>query len=185
MAKRTHLREIEEQAALYALEALGPDETAKLERRIAAGCPLCREEVAEFRAVAAALPLGAPDTAPRPELRDRLMQRIAADIPPASRRKPTIGTLVRPDDTEWRKSDAPGVEFRPLLGDKTMLIRMAPGAWLPQHEHTHGEQCLVLEGSIRAGDVEARAGDFTYMPPGSTHAKLFSETGCLLLITYT
>ena len=78
----------------------------------------------------------------------------------------------------------PGVEIRPLLGKKTMLVRMAPGTYLPEHEHSYGEQCLVLEGTIRSDNVEARAGDFTYMPAGSTHPPLYSETGCLLLITY-
>ena len=65
-----------------------------------------------------------------------------------------------------------------------MLVRMAAGTSLPEHEHRYGEQCLVLEGSIRSADMEAQAGDFTFMPPGSTHPKLFTETGCLLLITY-
>ena len=66
-----------------------------------------------------------------------------------------------------------------------MLVRMAPGSYLPPHEHSHGEQCLVLEGSIRSDDMVAQAGDFTFMPAGSTHSPLYSETGCLLLIAYT
>ena len=120
--------------------------------------------------------LASPDAAPRPELRARLRARIAA--------KPTVGTIVRPGDTPW-ESPLPGVEIRRLLGTQTMLVRLAPGTYLPQHEHPHGEQCLVLEGSIRSDDAEAHAGDFTYMPAGSTHSTLYSETGCLLLIAYT
>jgi len=133
-------------------------------------------EIDELAALAA---LAAPDAAPRPELRDRLMKSIAATAA-----KPAIGTIVRPGDTPW-SSPMPGVETRPLLGKKTMLVRMAPGTRLPEHEHHYGEQCLVLEGSVRSDDMEAHAGDFTYMPAGSVHSQLYSETGCLLLITYT
>jgi quercetin dioxygenase-like cupin family protein len=66
-----------------------------------------------------------------------------------------------------------------------MLVRMAPKTFLPRHDHPLGEQCLVLEGSIRSDDMVAEAGDFTFMPAGSTHPPLYSETGCLLLIAYT
>src|SRR5215831_18490262 len=167
MAKRAHLREIEEQAALYALGALGPDEAGKFEKRLAAGCPVCRSEFAEFRMVADALPLTVPEAAPPPELRERLMERIgagAAAASAASKPQSTAGTLVRPGDTAWISALAPGVEIRPLLGKRTMLVRMAPGTYLPEHEHRYGEQCLVLEGSIRSEDMEAHAGDFTFMP---------------------
>jgi anti-sigma factor ChrR (cupin superfamily) len=184
MAKRRRLDDIEEQAALYALGALGPDESGKFQKRLAAGCPLCRSAFDEFQSTVEILPLAAPDCEPRPELRARLMDRIGAGAAPAPRRKPTIGTIVRPEDTPW-ESPLPGVEIRPLLGRQTMLVRMAPGTFLPEHDHEHGEQCLVLEGSIRSGHAEARAGDFTFMPAGSKHAQLYSETGCLLLITYT
>jgi quercetin dioxygenase-like cupin family protein len=184
MSRRTGVRDVEEQAALYALGALGPDESGKFQKRLAAGCPLCRSAFDDCRTVAEALPLAAPDLAPQPEVRQRLMDRIGASAAPAREARPTMGTLVRPHDTAW-ETPIPGVDIRPLLGKKTMLVRMAPGTYLPEHEHRYGEQCLVLEGSIRSDDMEAHAGDFTYMPAGSTHSTLYSETGCLLLITYT
>jgi mannose-6-phosphate isomerase-like protein (cupin superfamily) len=180
MSKRTSVREIEEQAALYALGALGPDEAGKFQKRLSAGCDLCRSAFDECRTVAEALPLAAPDIAPRLELRHRLMERIGTPV----KRKAPVGKLVRPGDTPWA-SPIPGVDIRPLLGKKTMLVRMAPGTVLPEHEHHFGEQCLVLEGSIRSDDMEAHAGDFTFMPAGTTHSALYTETGCLLLITYT
>jgi len=184
MAKQAQVREIEEQAALYALDALPSNEAGSFQKRLAAGCSLCRAAYEECRSTVALLPLAAPEMAPRPELRQRLMERIgAAEMP--SKPPASTGTLVRPGDTAWEKTPMPGVEFRPLLGKKTMLVRMAPGASLPQHDHAAGEQCLVLEGSVRSGDVVARAGDFTFMPAGSTHSQLYSDTGCLLLIAYT
>jgi hypothetical protein len=176
MAKRTQLREIEEQAALYALGALGSSEAGGFQARLEAGCPVCRDAFEDCRTTVAALALAAPEAAPRPALRKRLMERVGV--------AETAGTLVRPGDTAWEPAGVPGVEIRPLLGKKTMLVRMAPGTFLPPHEHHAGEQCLVLEGSIRSDDMVAQAGDFTLMPEGSTHSRLFTETGCLLLIAY-
>jgi hypothetical protein len=183
MKKRTGIQELEEQAALYALGALGSDEATGFEKRLGAGCPLCQSAYEECRGTVAALALGAPDAAPRPELRQRLMERVGIAAP-VEKPPSAVGKLVRPDDTPWQVS-SPGVEFRPLLGKRTMLVRMSPGSYLPPHEHRYGEQCLVLEGSVRSNDMEAHAGDFTFMPPGSSHSQLYTETGCLLLIAYT
>ena len=93
--------------------------------------------------------------------------------------------LVRPGDTEWQDAPAPGVQYRQLHGSKTMLVRMAPGASLPTHNHKYAEQCLVLEGSIASEGVTAYAGDYTFMPAGSVHSALYSETGALFLVAYS
>ena len=65
-----------------------------------------------------------------------------------------------------------------------MLVRMAPKTYYPGHPHHTDEHCLVLEGTLAADGVTAYAGDFTFMPAGSKHSPLYSETGCLLLIAY-
>ncbi len=80
---------------------------------------------------------------------------------------------------------APGVQYRQLNGPKTMLVRMAPKTWLPAHDHKFGEQCLVLEGSITSDGVTAYSGDYTYMPKGSAHSAIYSETGAVFLIAYS
>ena len=79
MPKRTHIREIEEEAALYALGALDPQEAGSFQKRLAAGCSLCRSAVEEFRGTVAILPLAAPEMTPSPDLRQRLMQRIGVN----------------------------------------------------------------------------------------------------------
>lgn len=126
------------------------------------------------------LPLAAPDAQPSPRLRQRILESIGVKQTP-----PAVGIVVRDGDTPWEKSPVPGVQTRRLHGKKTMLVRMAPGTTLPQHEHAFAEQCLVLEGSIRSDDTTVQAGDFTYMPAGSMHSPLYTDTGCLLLIAYT
>lgn len=184
MADQLHIEEIEAQAALYALGALPAHEAARFKERVTAGCPLCGSELRECKRAVAALPLAAAEVAPPPGLRDRLMERIGGQ--PAVQ-KPVLGEgiLVRSNDTAWKRLPVPGVEIRPLFEKKTMLVRMAAKTWLPEHAHSEAEQCLVLEGSVSCEGVTAYAGDYTYMPAGSTHHPLYSEDGCLLLIAYT
>lgn len=59
----------------YALHALCDDEREAFERHLAK-CEPCRQEVAELSATAARLGLAASVTA-RPELRDRVLRRVA------------------------------------------------------------------------------------------------------------
>ena len=40
----------------------------------------------------------------------------------------------------------------------TQLLRMAPGATLPDHEHVLIEQTYVMEGSLVCGEGECKAG---------------------------
>lgn len=185
MADRTHVEEIEEQAALFALGALSPEDGARFEQRIAAGCSLCRAELRECEEGVSALPLSADEVAPPPSLRARLLASIGASEPIAKSAMGE-GTIVRANETPWSPLPIPGVQTRPLFGRQTFLVRMAPKTWLPAHDHNQGaEQCLVLEGSVGSDGVTAYAGDFTYMPRGSSHHPLYSEDGCLLLIAYT
>jgi mannose-6-phosphate isomerase-like protein (cupin superfamily) len=184
MADRTQIEQIEEQAALFALGALPPEEAERFGRRLAAECPLCRAEVNGCAPALAALALSVPELAPPPSARARLLQSLDGKRA-VSKPMMGVGTLVRADNTDWQKSPIPGVQVRNLYEQKTLLVRMAPKTSYPAHEHPEAEQCLVLEGSITSDGVTAYAGDFTYMPAGSSHHPLYSENGCLLLIAYT
>ena len=186
MVDETHIAEIEEQAALLALGALPPEEARQFQRRVAAGCPYCCALLQECERTVATLPLLAPEVAPPARLRARLMETIgAAQAPAPASHPPLAGTLVRGGDTPWEAAPIPGVQFRKLYGSKTMLVRMAPQTVYPGHEHQYAEQCLVLEGEVRSQGESASAGDFIYMPKGSTHQPMYTDTGCLLLIAYT
>jgi len=183
MADELHIQEIEEQAALYALDALADEEAVHFRLRLDARCGLCDAEVRKCEAVVTALPLGAQEVAPPPGLRSRVLAMAASE--PRNREIPMgEGTLIRASETEWVDSRTPGVQFRKLHENKTMLVKMAPNTSFPGHEHAHEEHCLVLEGSISSDGVTAYAGDFTYMPRGSSHAPLHSKDGCLLLLAY-
>jgi anti-sigma factor ChrR (cupin superfamily) len=183
----TRGRDVEEcriAAALYAIGALSPLESAHFEERLRSGCPLCMAEFAAYAAVADELAMVIPAQSPAPSLRRRLFDRIQAapKVLPSGQDM----TLVRSGDTSWVSLPVPGIEVRPLLGQNTVLVRMQPGAIYPSHVHRQTEQCYVLEGSVtdRAG-VTAFAGDFVYMRAGSTHEPIHTETGCLFLLAYT
>jgi len=73
-------------AAAYALGILSPEEARNFERTLATS-EAARREVAEFREVSALLALGSPEVLPDPELRARVLARVAQDkvipLPPA------------------------------------------------------------------------------------------------------
>jgi anti-sigma factor ChrR (cupin superfamily) len=190
MADQHDIEELEQQAALYCLGALPTDEAKKFSQRLAAECPVCRAEVRECRQVLAALALGVPQVEPPASARTRLLEAVAGKVEQKEQKKDDLspmgeGIIVRKDEAGFESSPMPGVQIRNLMGKKTMLVRMAPKSYLPEHNHKAAEQCLVLEGSISSDGITAYAGDYTYMPAGSHHHPLYSETGCLLLIAYT
>lgn len=85
----------------------------------------------------------------------------------------------------WKPTLWPGIETKVLMEDKatgllTSLVRMAPGAVLPRHEHVELEQSFVLEGSLADAEGEVTAGNYVWRPAGSTHAA-HAPNGCLVL----
>ena len=98
--------------------------------------------------------------------------------------------MVRADEMPWEKTRFPGCEVKTLLLDRstglaTVLVKMAPGAELPDHEHVMIEQTYVLEGHLVDKDgpdagLSVGPGEFVWRPPGSRHAAWAPE-GCLLL----
>ena len=89
----------------------------------------------------------------------------------------------------WEKTRYAGVEQKTLYIDRetgmlTALMRMAPGARLPDHEHVKVEQTYVLEGSLLCGEGECRAGQFVWRPAGSRHAAWAGPQGGLFLAMF-
>src|ERR1700692_4181981 len=87
--------------------------------------------------------------------------------------------LVRPANMEWQKTRFPGCEAKTLLFDHatglmTALMRFAPGAVLPDHEHVNIEQTYVLEGSL--GDKEGPQKAWRPKPANSSGARRAAAT---------
>lgn len=101
--------------------------------------------------------------------------------------------VVRPADMPWQPTRFPGCEIKVLLFDPssgllTSLMRFAPGATLPDHEHVLIEQTYLLEGSLvdlegPAEGISAGPGEFVWREAGSRHAA-WSPDGCLTLAMF-
>jgi anti-sigma factor ChrR (cupin superfamily) len=92
------------------------------------------------------------------------------------------------DSLPWLPGAGEGIEWKILMEDrerglKTALIRWAPGASLPLHEHIDIEQSFVLEGSLCDEEGECAAGQYVWRPAGSRH-RAWSPSGCLLLAVF-
>ncbi len=88
----------------------------------------------------------------------------------------------------WEKTRFDGIEMKTLLHDEqsgllTALMRMAPGSFLPDHEHVAIEQTFVLEGSLADEQGEATTGNYVWRPAGSRHVA-HSPGGALLLAVF-
>ena len=106
-----------------------------------------------------------------------------AQLPPLASRFVEVAALP------WEKTRFPGVEAKTLLVDRdtgvvTSLMKFAPGARLPDHEHVLIEQTYVLEGSLVCGEGECKAGDFVWRPAGSRHQAWAGPRGGLMLAMF-
>ncbi len=93
-------------------------------------------------------------------------------------------TTRRAADAEWQHHDD-GITYRVLKVDerlqrRTLLVKMQPGAVLKSHIHSFEEECLVIEGDLRYGDLVLRAGDYHHAMASAHHADGVTTSGCLL-----
>ena len=78
----------------------------------------------------------------------------------------------------------PGLEFRPVLGEKTMtnFARFAPHTEAPVHVHEEEQIVIVLDGEIEFeldGDVRTmRRGDVAVVPSWVPHGARTLDSGC-------
>jgi anti-sigma factor ChrR (cupin superfamily) len=104
-------------------------------------------------------------------------------LPPLASRFVDVASLP------WEKTRFPGVEAKTLLIDRasgvvTSLMKFAPGARLPDHEHMLIEQTYMLEGSLVCGEGECKAGDYVWRPAGSRHQAWAGPQGGLMLAMF-
>ena len=102
---------------------------------------------------------------------------------------PMASRFVRVPELPWEKTRFAGVEQKILLieretGIVTALLRFAPGAKLPDHEHVLIEQTYVLEGNLVCGEGECKAGEFVWRPAGSRHEAWAGPKGGLMLAMF-
>lgn len=89
----------------------------------------------------------------------------------------------------WEKTSFPGVEAKTLLLDKasgllTVLLKMAPGAKLPDHEHVLIEQTFLLQGTLVCGEGTVAPGNYVWRPAGSRHEAWAGPEGNLSIAMF-
>lgn len=92
---------------------------------------------------------------------------------------------VRVGEREWQPY-TPGVEICVLHEDeqrRSALFRLQPGGFFFPHHHVMSEESVILEGEALVGDdLHIGPGDYQYAPPGTAHAVISSESGCIVLV---
>ncbi|MEC4593025.1 MULTISPECIES: cupin domain-containing protein [Nitrospirillum] len=162
----------------YLLGVMRGDRRSRLSRMAA-------QDMAQIESRLGALDLALAE-APPADLLDTILARIDRE---AADQAAAPGTdTVRHQDGVWLAL-SPGVRSKLLrvdarTGRRTMLIRMEPGAPYQSHAHIGGdEECLVIEGDLRFGELNLEAGDFHVARHTTWHATAVSQTGCLLLVS--
>jgi len=78
----------------------------------------------------------------------------------------------------------PGILAKRLWNRQTIMLRCAPGACLPAHDHVEAEHIIVISGDFVVGGRTFGAGDYHRSPKGNAHGDAFTRGGCLLLVQY-
>ena len=106
-----------------------------------------------------------------------------ANLPPLASR------FVDVENLPWEKTKFEGIEQKVLLSDRktglfTALMKLAPGARLPDHEHVLIEQTYVIEGTLHCPEGVCRPGEFVWRPAGSRHHAWAGPEGGLFLAMF-
>lgn len=133
------------------------------------------------RIVEAIAPVAVPAARATP-LRERLASRIAQ----SAARHRGLHTFRR-GDAQWQQLTQ-GVRACVLhdTGEtRSAIVEFAPGSHLPSHRHSGHEECVVLSGSLHAGDFHVGPHDYHLAPAGSRHASIRSNEGAVAFLRGT
>ncbi len=117
------------------------------------------------------------------------MAAVTPKVAEHAKLPPLASRFVDAASMPWEKTVYEGVEVKTLLVDPetglmTMLLKMAPGATLPDHEHVLIEQTYVMQGSLVCGEGECKAGEFVWRPAGSRHAAHAGPEGGFMIAMF-
>jgi len=176
-----------ERVAEYALRALPVDDRAGFEAHLAA-CAHCRAELRAVRPVVDRM-VDWPTDVLRPPtpLWGRLLERIGG----AAGQSSVMDAPAEPearwaDEPDW-KEVAPGISCKVLATDAargrvSMLVRLDSGANYPPHTHAGVEELHLLDGELWIDDRKLLPGDYNRAEPGTSDARVWSETGCTCVL---
>jgi anti-sigma-K factor RskA len=149
------------------LSTLDADDDRVLSSHLAE-CPECRRELDEWNAVAASLALAAPVHEPSPQVREKILSKIASEIAPTETR---VVPFIVPKKNVWSSlgsfgAIAAGVLFVVMLGSVFMLWR-----------ENRSMQAQLAQQATEMRDLQEKVGQQRRMSqmffaPGSQMAEL-------------
>ena len=182
----------QDQASLYVLGALNPDEGRAVEAELRQNAEL-RSLVNDFRrtvelmavaSLAAELPAG---------LKNKVLQRIESggqrtdDAPiAAAMGGPGLVFKAASKSTGWKELPVRGAWIKLLSIERdrnyaVVLGRLEAGVRYPGHQHEGPEDFCILTGDLNVGGVELGPGDFHHADAGTAHGVNYSVNGCTLI----
>lgn len=114
--------------------------------------------------------------------REDFRDQLSAEAPAGSR-------FIDSEKIAWQQTETEKFWIKPLYedagrGERTLLMKVDPGAFAPLHAHDEFEQFYILEGSLLDGERVLKSGDYVCRAPGALHSVSSSE-GAVLLLIYT
>jgi anti-sigma factor ChrR (cupin superfamily) len=118
---------------------------------------------------------------PGPDVRRRLMARVAASP------DPDVFAFQLAADDRWLPHPVPGIRMKILALNKargyaTLLLDVAPGTRFPSHHHGGAEECFVVSGSIFTCGRRLGPGDFVHADAGTDHGELWTDEGARVIL---
>jgi len=118
---------------------------------------------------------------PAPDVRRKLMQRIAEPAIPAG------FAFHHASDDRWLPHPVPGIRMKVLALNKTrgyatLLLDVEPGTRFPSHHHGGAEECYVVSGSIFTCGRRLGPGDFVHADADTDHGELWTDEGAQVIL---
>lgn len=184
---------IQEQASLYVLGALTPDEQQAFESELRNDAER-RELVLQLLRAAGLMAKSIPQTPPPPQLKARIFERVApakmAPLPSLATAIPGLSFQEAASESGWKALPVPGafiklLSFEKERGYAVLLGKIEAGVRYPAHVNAGPEDFYILSGDLVVGNRRLVAGDFHHADKGSQHGVNYSENGCTLLAVLT
>jgi anti-sigma factor ChrR (cupin superfamily) len=164
-------------AEAYAIGVLDPGEREPFEAHLV-DCSQCRREVERHGGTLGLLPRSLPPKAPRPSVREQLMDLSEAPSLPIDVARYDWAEVVPGVKVHLLKEDA-------ARGMRTCLVWAMPGAKHPRHRHLGDENILVLQGALKDERDRYEPGQICRSRQGSIHSEeVASEEQCLCFVVY-
>ena len=139
-------------------------------------------DIVEFDAIVSlALASAVAGAEPGPDLKRKLMQRIAEPAVPAG------FAFHHASDDRWLPHPVPGIRMKVLALNKargyaTLLLDVEPGTRFPSHHHGGAEECYVVSGSIVPSGRRLGPGDFVHADADTDHGELWTDEGAQVIL---